>query len=84
MNILILNCGSSSLKFQIINTDSEKISTNSDIELAKGLIEKVGTDNALISFKSTTKDNDNPGNTNIYKTEVSAKDHKEAIEWIMK
>jgi acetate kinase len=42
MNILVLNCGSSSLKFQLIQTDLERISQNSDRRLASGLIERIG------------------------------------------
>jgi len=42
MNILVLNCGSSSLKFQLINTDLELIERNADRRLAHGQIERVG------------------------------------------
>ncbi len=42
MNVLVLNCGSSSLKFQIISTDLEKISNNADQRLAEGQIERIG------------------------------------------
>ncbi len=40
MNILVINCGSSSLKFQLINTESEEV-------LAKGLCERIGIDGRL-------------------------------------
>lgn len=40
MNVLVINCGSSSLKFQLINSDSEKV-------LAKGLCERIGIDGRL-------------------------------------
>lgn len=40
MNILVINCGSSSLKFQLINSDTEKV-------LAKGLCERIGIDGKL-------------------------------------
>ena len=36
MNVLVLNCGSSSLKFQIIQTDLEMIEKDADKQLAKG------------------------------------------------
>ena len=36
MNILVLNCGSSSLKFQLIATDLERIAQNTDKRLAHG------------------------------------------------
>jgi acetate kinase len=42
MNILVLNCGSSSLKFQLIATDLERIEQSADIRLAHGLIERIG------------------------------------------
>ena len=35
MNVLVINCGSSSLKFQLINAESEEV-------LAKGICEKIG------------------------------------------
>lgn len=35
MNILVINCGSSSLKYQLINSESEEV-------LAKGLCERIG------------------------------------------
>ncbi len=40
MNVLVINCGSSSLKFQLINSDSEEV-------LAKGLCERIGIDGRL-------------------------------------
>lgn len=42
MNVLVLNCGSSSLKFQLISTDPESIAQNSDRRLAHGQIERIG------------------------------------------
>lgn len=42
MNILILNCGSSTVKFQLIATDLELITQNADRHLARGTIERVG------------------------------------------
>ena len=40
MNILVINCGSSSLKYQLINSETEGV-------LAKGLCERIGIDGAL-------------------------------------
>ena len=40
MNVLVINCGSSSLKFQLINAESEEV-------LAKGLCERIGIDGRL-------------------------------------
>jgi acetate kinase len=42
MNVLVLNCGSSSLKFQLISTSPEQIEQNADRTLAKGHIERIG------------------------------------------
>jgi len=42
MNVLVLNCGSSSVKFQLIATDLERIDQDADKRLAHGLIERVG------------------------------------------
>ncbi|MBA2731377.1 MAG: acetate kinase [Acidobacteria bacterium] len=42
MNILVLNCGSSSVKFQLIATDVELIAQNADRRLARGVIERIG------------------------------------------
>lgn len=42
MNVLVLNCGSSSLKFQLIQTDLDRINQNADRRLAHGLIERIG------------------------------------------
>lgn len=42
MNILVLNCGSSSIKFQLIVTDEEGIRNHTDYRLAHGQIERIG------------------------------------------
>src|SRR5215213_4984089 len=42
MNVLVLNCGSSSVKFQLIATDLEQIAANTDERLARGVVERVG------------------------------------------
>lgn len=46
MNILVLNCGSSSLKFQCFDMDNEQV-------LLKGLVEKIGSSRAMLSFSGT-------------------------------
>ena len=43
MNILVINCGSSSLKFQLINSESEQC-------IAKGLCERIGIDGSQITY----------------------------------
>ena len=44
MNILVINCGSSSLKYQLINSESEEV-------LAKGLCERIGIDGSCITHQ---------------------------------
>ena len=44
MNVLVINCGSSSLKFQLIDSVSEKV-------LAKGLCERIGIDGSKIEYE---------------------------------
>lgn len=44
MNVLVINCGSSSLKYQFINSDSEEV-------LAKGLCERIGIEGSQITYQ---------------------------------
>jgi len=44
MNILVINCGSSSLKYQLINSDTEEV-------MAKGLCERIGLEGSLLTHK---------------------------------
>lgn len=78
MNILVLNTGSSSLKFQIIKTDLEMIEKGEDQTLAKGLIERIGSQ-ALISYQVIGRPQ--------YKSATPIKDHKQALNhalsWIL-
>jgi acetate kinase len=54
MNILVLNSGSSSLKFQLIATDRERIQQNADQRLCKGEIERIGGE-AIVSARVGTQ-----------------------------
>jgi len=51
MKVLVLNCGSSTVKFQLIETEAELIAKNEDRFLAKGAVEKIGTSEAVIRFQ---------------------------------
>jgi acetate kinase len=42
MNILVLNCGSSSVKFQVIDTDLERIQRDEDRHVVRGVLERIG------------------------------------------
>ncbi|HKQ09248.1 MAG TPA: acetate kinase [Blastocatellia bacterium] len=50
MNVLVLNCGSSTVKFQLIATDLDEISRNADRRLARGGVERIGGE-AIITLK---------------------------------
>lgn len=67
MNILVINCGSSSLKFQLINSDTEAV-------LAKGLCERIGIDGRLVY---------QPANGEKETTEASMPTHKQAIQMVL-
>ncbi len=76
MNILVLNCGSSSLKFQIIQTDAEAAENNTDHRLAKGLIERIGGEQSIVSLQV-----DGSGSR---KDALPLPDHRVALEYILK
>jgi acetate kinase len=75
MNILVLNCGSSSLKFQIIQTDLELIGKDADKQLAKGLIERIGSQ-ALVSLQAAGK--------TAVKHAAPLRDHRAALDHVIK
>jgi acetate kinase len=73
--ILVVNCGSSSLKFQVIETDAGAIGADSERRLARGLIERVGG-HALgeISFDGGPK----------LKRDAPLRDHRAALDWAIR
>ncbi len=52
MKILVLNCGSSSIKFQLIETDEQKRRQGNESRLAKGSVQKIGSAEAQIDFQA--------------------------------
>jgi len=75
MNVLVLNCGSSSVKFQIIETDLELIEKDSDRRLASGIIERIGSQ-ALITYQVE-------GQPKV-KQAAPLRDHRAAIDVILR
>ncbi|MCI5872809.1 MAG: acetate kinase [Clostridiales bacterium] len=67
MNVLVINCGSSSLKYQLIDSKSEAV-------LAKGLCERIGIDGRLV-YQKTGLDKEI--------TEAAMPTHKEAIQMVL-
>ena len=68
MKILVVNAGSSSLKYQLFDMETGEV-------LAKGLCERIGID-GVITHKRPGKEN--------YKSEATLSDHKAAIELVLK
>ena len=71
MKILVLNCGSSSLKYQLIDM-------NGEILLAKGICEQIGDANATFTHKVPSDES-----KNIKKLPCELKDHGEAIRLVI-
>ena len=67
MNVLVINCGSSSLKYQLINSDTEDV-------LAKGLCERIGIDGRLTY---------QPADGEKEKTDLAMPTHEEAIQYVI-
>lgn len=55
MNILVLNCGSSSVKFQLIGTDLDRIAQHTDERLARGTIERIGGE-AIVTLQANGRE----------------------------
>ncbi len=68
MNILVINCGSSSLKYQLLNMDNEA-------QLAQGLVERIGIEGSRLK-----QETEKFGKKVI---EVDMKDHKEALGHVL-
>lgn len=68
MNILVINCGSSSLKFQLIDSETEK-------QIAKGLCERIGIDGSQIVYQ--------PAGGEKEETVTPMPDHTKAIELVL-
>ncbi|NBH18744.1 acetate kinase [Clostridiaceae bacterium] len=68
MKILVVNCGSSSLKYQLIDMDNESV-------IAKGLCERIGIEGSKLTHQPAGKDN--------FVVENPMPDHKVAIQMVM-
>lgn len=56
MNVLVLNCGSSSVKYQLIDTSLEHIEAGTDRMLARGSVERIGSGSALHTYEPAGRD----------------------------
>ena len=68
INVLVINCGSSSLKFQLINSKSEAV-------IAKGLCERIGIEGSQMTYT--------PAGGEKQETVTPMKDHTEAIRLVL-
>ncbi|MEG0306905.1 MAG: acetate kinase [Clostridium sp.] len=68
MKILVINCGSSSLKYQLISMETEE-------SLAQGLVERIGIEGSILTQKAPGKDK--------YIIEQPMADHKDAIKLVL-
>jgi acetate kinase len=74
MNVLVLNVGSSSLKFQLVRTDQDRLAHNTDEKLARGTIERLGGE-AVLTLRA--------GSGAVQKTTANLRDHRAAVEYIV-
>ncbi len=68
MKVLVINCGSSSLKYQVLDMTNEEL-------LCKGLVERIGIDGSVITHEKIGMDK--------FKLETPMKDHKDAIGHVL-
>ena len=68
MKVLVINAGSSSLKYQLIDVDSGAV-------IAKGLCERIGIDGSKLTYKPTGKD------SHVFEKDM--KDHAQAIRMVL-
>lgn len=69
MKVLVINCGSSSLKYQLFDMEQETV-------MVKGLVERIGLEGAQLNHQPKGKEK------HVQMTDIS--DHKEAIELVIK
>lgn len=75
MNVLVLNCGSSSIKFQLIATDLEAIERDADRELARGLVERIGSE-AILTLRAQGRTPE--------RLATPLRDHRQALDHVLR
>ncbi|HEX8070394.1 MAG TPA: acetate kinase [Pyrinomonadaceae bacterium] len=75
MNVLVLNCGSSTVKFQLIATDLERIAQNTDRRLARGQIERISGE-AIITLAVEGR--------GPQRLTAQLRDTRAAVDWIIR
>jgi len=69
MNVMVLNCGSSSLKYQLINMEEQKL-------LAKGLVERIGLTDGILAYEPYNGDK-------VKETIAKIENHEVAIKKVL-
>lgn len=78
MNVLVLNCGSSSVKFQLVETDGALAAANQDRALARGIVENIGGA-AVLRYEAPHR----PGGPASLRESAEILEHKVAVERIL-
>jgi acetate kinase len=68
MKVLVINCGSSSLKYQVLNMDDESL-------LCKGPVEKIGIDGSMLTHTKIGAEK--------FIVEAPMKNHTDAIQYVL-
>lgn len=74
MNVLVLNAGSATLKFQVVVTDGERIANDQDVKLLRGQIERIGGESVI-----TIRHVDGSSRTRT----ASLRDMRAAVDWLV-
>jgi acetate kinase len=74
MNVLVLNAGSSTLKFQLVRTDAGRMAGNTDEKLARGLVERIGGE-AVYTISG-------PDGT-VHRGTAALRDHRAVVEFVV-
>lgn len=75
MNILVLNAGSSTLKFELIRTDADRMAALADVKLARGVVERIGGE-AVVTLEI--------GDDARRVLTAPLSDIRAAVDWILK
>ena len=75
MLVLVINAGSSTLKFQLVRTGASEIASNADVKLARGQVERLGGQ-AVYSFRGA--------GAHPVRGTAPLRDHREAVEFVIR
>lgn len=76
MKVMVLNCGSSSVKFQVIETSMEMIESDTDRTVARGAVEKIGLSDSRLTLQAPDR--------KPYQEIAEILEHRAAVERVLK